>query len=48
VSWQGQWESLMVFQNGLIKIDDDACEDPFLDLGLIQNLLSNGMQRRIK
>jgi hypothetical protein len=27
VSWQGQWGSLMVLQNILVKTGDDACED---------------------
>jgi hypothetical protein len=48
VSWQGQWGSLMVFQNILVKIGDDACEDQILDLDLIRSITSNGMQGWIR
>jgi hypothetical protein len=48
VSWQGQWGSLMVFQNILVKIGDDACEDQILDFDLVHSISSNGMQGWIR
>jgi hypothetical protein len=38
----------MVFQNILVKIGDDACEDQILDFDLVHSISSNGMQGWIR